>query len=53
LEPTRREVATSMVEHSRKSFEVGPGVAFRRPVEGFVNASRTCGPFGNMVMMIS
>lgn len=52
-EPTRREVLTSMVEHSMKSFwELDFGIE-RRPVDGFVKTSWTCGPLGSMVIIIS
>ncbi len=52
-EPTWREVLTSMVEHSMKSFSLGPVGAERSPELGLVKASRTWGPLGSMVMMIS
>jgi len=52
--PTRREVLTSMVEHSMKSFspEVGFGIE-SRPLQGLVKTSCTWGPSGSIVMMIS
>lgn len=49
---TEREVGTSMVLHSMKSFGGLPWGTERRPVVGSVKTSLTCFPRGSMVMII-
>ena len=53
FEPMSTEVLTSVVEHSMKSLFLESGERLRRPVVGLVKASRTCGPLGSIVIMIS